>query len=55
VYDRITSTDKQYVECSKATGHAYDYGHVDRVLGLRAREEVYPHVLSFLTARSTPR
>ncbi len=55
VYDRIASTDKQWVECSKATGHTYDFGHVDMVLGLKAQAEVYGHVTGFLTARSTAR
>ncbi|GEM_PF-4328689 len=55
VYRQVSSKRKQYIECSKKTGHTVDYGHVDMALGLFARNEVYPHVQEWLEEHSTRR
>jgi pimeloyl-ACP methyl ester carboxylesterase len=55
VYENVSSTDKQYIECSVATGHTVDFGHLDMLLGTTARIEVYGHVVEFLGTRSTPK
>ncbi|MBI2930727.1 MAG: alpha/beta fold hydrolase [Planctomycetes bacterium] len=55
VYQRVSSTDKVYKVCGKATGHTVDFGHVDMLVGTKARAEVYQHVLDFLIPRSTSR
>ncbi|MBI2900938.1 MAG: alpha/beta fold hydrolase [Planctomycetes bacterium] len=53
VYQRVSSSQKKYVECSKATGHAVDYGHVDMVCGLNANKEIYSHVGNWLEGYAT--
>lgn len=55
VFNNVASADKQYIECSVATGHSYDYGHIDMMLSTKARLEVYHHLLEFLGPRSTPK
>jgi alpha-beta hydrolase superfamily lysophospholipase len=51
-FDAIGARDKKLVVCSRAHGFSADYGHIDLVLGRRAREEVYPHVWSWIEAHA---
>lgn len=39
----------EYLRCGTADGFSVDYGHIDVVFGLRARLEVFPHLLKFFT------
>lgn len=48
VYDSIGSTDKRIVIAGRRQGFSHDYGHVDLVLGMEARREIYPHVADWI-------
>jgi pimeloyl-ACP methyl ester carboxylesterase len=52
VYDLASSEDKKFDEFGRASGCRHDYGHIDLVLGRHAREEVWPHILAWLNART---
>ncbi len=40
--------DCRYLELGRSTGFSTDYGHVDSIVGLTAKDEVYPIILEFL-------
>jgi pimeloyl-ACP methyl ester carboxylesterase len=42
--------DCTYVELSISNGYSFDYGHIDPVVGITARDEVYPVVGAFLAS-----
>lgn len=48
VHEAISSPDKKLLVCGTAQGFSLDYGHIDLVLGTRARDEVYPHISSWI-------
>ena len=48
VFESIRSEDKQLLVCGEDQGFSVDYGHIDLVLGTRARQEVYPHILRWI-------
>ena len=48
VHDTIASRDKRFLECGRATGCVADYGHIDLILGFRAKDEVWPHIRSWI-------
>ena len=48
IFESVASTDKRFLVCSREHGFSVDYGHIDLVLGTRAREEVYPHVAGWI-------
>lgn len=48
VYDAISSEDKEFLVCGREQGFSSDYGHIDLILGTRAQEEVYPHMLRWI-------
>ena len=50
VYDAIASPDKQLLIVGRENGFSADYGHIDLVFGLRAREEVYPRIAAWIEA-----
>ncbi len=45
----------RYVSLSVATGLSSDYGHVDPMLGARARDDVYPLIADFLLSQERER
>jgi pimeloyl-ACP methyl ester carboxylesterase len=47
-YDSLASKEKHLVIASRKYGYAHDYGHVDLVLGIDARREIYPHVADWI-------
>jgi len=51
VFDAIASTDKELLIVGRDTGFSADYGHIDLVFGVRARDEVYPRIASWIEAR----
>ena len=50
VYDRISSTDKEWILCGRDHGFTADFGHIDLVLGTRAPAEVFPHIARWIEA-----
>lgn len=48
VFDNLAATDKRMMTFGRANGCRHDYGHIDLVLGHRARLEVWPHILDWL-------
>jgi pimeloyl-ACP methyl ester carboxylesterase len=48
VYDYIGSSDKRLLICGRDQGFSHDYGHIDLVLGIDARREVYPHIADWI-------
>ncbi|MEW5849385.1 MAG: alpha/beta fold hydrolase [Myxococcota bacterium] len=46
--DLVASADKQAVLLGRDAGFSDGYGHIDMVFGMRARDEVFPHITSFL-------
>jgi len=48
VYEAISSPDKTLLVCGADQGFSLDYGHIDLVLGVRARDEVYPHIARWI-------
>lgn len=50
-YQHVGSQDKTYRELSLVNGFSADYGHMDLVLGRRAREEVFPVIYKWLRER----
>lgn len=55
VYNRLGSAKKKFLECSKANGHAVDYGHVDMAMGLNASKEIFPHVSEWVREHASSR
>ena len=53
VYEEASSEDKKYDCFGIETGCRHDYGHIDLVLGRYAREEVWPHILTWLNTRAS--
>ncbi|MGH7820845.1 MAG: alpha/beta fold hydrolase [Candidatus Binatia bacterium] len=50
--EEIGSSDREFVEFGEEAGHSADYGHIDLILGRRARDEVFPRVGDWLDART---
>ena len=48
--DRIGSRDKKWILAGKEHGCVEDYGHIDLLLGSRARDEIYKPIAEFLEA-----
>jgi polyhydroxyalkanoate synthase len=53
-YDQVASTDKTYRMFGRVNGYRANYGHNDLVLGIRARDEVFPLIADWLTERAGP-
>ncbi len=49
-FEQASSPVKRYLELCSADGYADDYGHIDLVFGRRARHEVFPEILDWLSA-----
>ncbi|MCB9556070.1 MAG: alpha/beta fold hydrolase [Deltaproteobacteria bacterium] len=49
-FERAGSEDKELLVVDRAHGFSADYGHIDLVLGKRARWEVYPHIARWIEA-----
>ena len=49
-FERISSPDKKWLLAGKSSGLSEDYGHVDMLLGLRCRDEIYKPIAEFLEA-----
>lgn len=47
-FELLTTPDKELVLLGKAHGQALDYGHGDLMVGMNARDEVYPRVGAWL-------
>lgn len=50
IHDRVSSRRKEYREVGVGAGAVVDFGHTDLVAGRHAPRDVFPHVLSWLTA-----
>ncbi len=50
--DALGSTDKQHLQCGTATGFGEDYTHARLIASRRAREEVWPRLVTWLKARA---
>ncbi len=48
VFDEISSRDKRFFAAGRSTGCAHDYGHIDPILSWRAKEEVWPHIRTWI-------
>jgi polyhydroxyalkanoate synthase len=48
VYERLGSTDKEFVVAGRAEGFAADFGHVDLLIGPPARRDVFPRIVHWL-------
>jgi len=48
VFERIRSEEKEFRVIGRTTGARNDYSHVDLILGLHARDDVYPVILDWL-------
>ena len=48
VFNAISSPDKWLLVASRANGFRHDYGHIDLILGMHARIEIYPHVAEWI-------
>ena len=46
--------EKEYWNAGREAKLSADYGHSDLIFGLRAPEEIYPRIVSFLRAHSEP-
>ena len=53
-YDQVASTDKTYRMFGRVNGYRANYGHNDLVLGIHARDEVFPLIAGWLTERAGP-
>jgi pimeloyl-ACP methyl ester carboxylesterase len=51
-YERLGSPEKRFVEMGAEHGSHDDYDHLDLIMGRRAHEEVFPHVLAWLEAEA---
>jgi pimeloyl-ACP methyl ester carboxylesterase len=50
-FDALTNVrDKLILFFGREFGHAEDYGHFDLIVGQRAEQEVWPHIVAFLQA-----
>jgi len=47
-YDSVGAKDKRLIIASRKYGFAHDYGHIDLVLGIDARREIYPHIADWV-------
>ncbi len=52
-FEKIASTDKQLIVCGKENGYRQDYDHLSLIVGLHAREEVFPRIRDFLIQHSS--
>ncbi len=50
VHSALSSPEKRFELFGKSTGCKEDYGHIDLILGVRAREEVWPHIRAWIDA-----
>lgn len=48
VYERVSSSDKEFRVIGRATGATNDYSHADLILGLHAPDDVYPVIRQWL-------
>ncbi len=48
VHDGLGTEDKKLMVFSRAGGTRHDYGHIDLILGRYAKDEVWPHILSWI-------
>jgi polyhydroxyalkanoate synthase len=53
-YNRVGSSDKQFMMFGRINGKLADYGHDDLIIGRHAQEDVYPHILRWLRRHSRP-
>ena len=49
-FNQIGAADKKFMVFGKRQGSREEYGHIDLVLGRRASEEVWPHILTWLVS-----
>jgi polyhydroxyalkanoate synthase len=49
-FERVSSTEKQYLELCCEQGFVSDYGHIDLIFGRQARHEVFPKIVRWLAA-----
>jgi len=47
-YNRVGSSDKQFMMFGRINGKLADYGHDDLIIGRHAQEDVYPHIVRWL-------
>lgn len=47
-FELLASREKVYVEAGIAQGFSADYGHIDLVFGTRARQEIFPLILTWI-------
>ena len=52
-YQHLGSEEKQLRVLGTDRGDDYDFGHGDMLLGMHAREVVYPEIAEWLEAHST--
>jgi pimeloyl-ACP methyl ester carboxylesterase len=52
VFAAIRSTDKALLVAGRAEGFSLDYGHIDLILGTRARQEIYPRISDWIEAHA---
>ena len=50
VFEALGSDDKKFVLAARSQGFSTDYGHVDLILGKRARDEIYPNIAEWIEA-----
>ena len=48
VHEAVGSRDKRFLEFGRASGCKEDYGHIDLILGKRAKDEVWPHIRAWI-------
>lgn len=48
VFDRVSSSDKEFVIVGRETGASDDYGHVDLILGKNAHRDVFPMIRAWI-------
>lgn len=53
-YEHVGSTDKTYRELALVNGFTADYGHLDLILGKKARKEVFPYIRDWLSTHDRP-
>lgn len=51
-YDRIASTDKEFVVLGRGWGQHHDYGHGDLLIGDWAEDEVFPLIATWIEERA---
>jgi len=51
IYEALGSSDKEFVECGKASGFSEDYDHTRIIASRPARHEIWPWILRWLLQR----